>query len=620
MNVNNQTNIESLIGKVLLSTNYNITYSAMVTAIEEMTKNAFPEHSIEIILYEVMNEHYFTPIVGTGEVFFRDNQSCIAKSIVGTDIISINKNLFTSNKQEKYQSLVSIQLKDKNTFGLLVIGFLCHPVSEEILEGYSNDLVKLTPLFEKARMNEQREVEMLRNQLLLSVTKKFHSSMDVGEILKEVVLALEEAYSGFDVVLYLTREWEVHQNLPIKQLKYSINDESGKAEVAYLTGQIEIVTNGVGLPVIYAPLRGKQGSYGVLELKTSPDFVTYDFELEFIELLADIGGNALENTELYQQSRNLIEDLQLINQTSHQLNANLRLSDSINFMTNQILLSFNAEEVGFVMYQSNGEIVVMEGSTSYFFFPETIHEITKVCDKVKQEKESLFIGDIQKEKQYSLGGFRSLLAVPMIQSGKLKGMAIVLHSSPYHFTFDHFKLLQSLIYHSTLAFTNSMLHEELEKLVITDHLTKLYSRNFLDERIQTSMLHDAGGSFLLFDIDNFKKINDTYGHQVGDDIIIQVANIMKKSIRETDIAARWGGEELAIYLPNIKPEIGVMAAERIVRAVSKETSPMVTVSCGISSWSTGKDDSLKKLFNLADEGLYEAKRTGKNKAVLQEIL
>jgi diguanylate cyclase (GGDEF)-like protein len=157
-----------------------------------------------------------------------------------------------------------------------------------------------------------------------------------------------------------------------------------------------------------------------------------------------------------------------------------------------------------------------------------------------------------------------------------------------------------------------MLREELESLVITDYLTKLYSRHYLDEQLQKSMQRDAFGTFILIDIDNFKEINDTYGHQTGDDVIIQVANIIKQNIRESDIGARWGGEELAVYLPKVGLTTGISIANRLAAKVRQETTPPVTISCGVSYWKKNRHEEASDLFKRADEALYMAKRTGKN--------
>ncbi len=285
-------------------------------------------------------------------------------------------------------------------------------------------------------------------------------------------------------------------------------------------------------------------------------------------------------------------------------------------MTQQIIESFEAEQVGFIMFPANGESVVLDGSTSIFKDKKTLRSLEPFIQKVKRDKDPVYIGDTHLHTDFQLEGYKSVLTIPMIQNNELKGIVMTVHQQAYHFTFENFKLLQSLIDHSTLAFTNSMLHEELEQLVITDYLTKLYSRNHLDERIQESMNQEKEGTFLLIDIDNFKQINDVYGHQVGDNIIIQVANIMRKNIRDEDIAARWGGEELAIYLPKVEMEIGYRVAKRIVQAVSIETSPNVTISIGVSYWhSKDGDRSLKRLFNQADRALYKAKETGKNQAL-----
>ncbi len=133
------------------------------------------------------------------------------------------------------------------------------------------------------------------------------------------------------------------------------------------------------------------------------------------------------------------------------------------------------------------------------------------------------------------------------------------------------------------------------------------------------MESDAVGTFLLVDLDNFKAINDTYGHQVGDEVLKQVAVIIRENIREFDIGARWGGEELAIYLPRVDLSTGISVADRLVQKVELSTKPKITISCGVGHWKKGHADSPITLFKRADEALYHAKGTGKNKVCVQRL-
>src|SRR5690606_712930 len=159
----------------------------------------------------------------------------------------------------------------------------------------------------------------------------------------------------------------------------------------------------------------------------------------------------------------------------------------------------------------------------------------------------------------------------------------------------------------------SILREELEKLVITDYLTKLYSRNHLEDCVQESLETDAFGTFILIDIDDFKGINDTYGHQVGDEALVQIANLIKENIRDHDIGARWGGEELAIYLPRVGLSSGIAVAERLGKRVEHQSNPKVTISCGVATWNKDCKETFQSLFHRADNALYAAKQSGKNR-------
>lgn len=158
----------------------------------------------------------------------------------------------------------------------------------------------------------------------------------------------------------------------------------------------------------------------------------------------------------------------------------------------------------------------------------------------------------------------------------------------------------------------------IEEISQKDYLTKLYNRRKMDELINYELTQakrrDIGPGVVLFDLDYFKTINDTLGHNTGDDCLIQVAKILNTRLRETDTAARWGGEEFIVLCQDASAE-GLMAlAEELRQAMSaiKLTSNTpVTASFGCATYQ--HQDSLKELVSRADKALYQAKENGRNR-------
>ncbi|MGG3160841.1 diguanylate cyclase [Geobacillus stearothermophilus] len=451
--------------------------------------------------------------------------------------------------------------------------------------------------------------EEKRYEQLHRFAAKIHSSMQIDDVLEEIIRTLQNVYPSFTYHLLLSHDNHVRGHLPIKPL---VLDEGGgqtAALRAFLTGQVQCEeTAAPRRSVLYAPIKGVQAVYGVIQIIAPHAAPFPKREMNFISLLAGTAGSALENAKLYEQSRRLVSDLQLINDTMRELNARPRLQEGIEYMVAQIRRSFGAEEVGFFLF-ADGRRELLPGSTPFFADAAAGRYVEWVEERRRSGNDIIFAGDVHPSVS---GPFRSVMAALMQQNNEAKGVCIVLAREPYRFTFDMFKLLESLIQHSTLAFTNAILREELEKLVVTDYLTKLHTRRYLDETIQASMKCDERGAFILIDIDNFKQINDLYGHQTGDDVLIQVAETVRAYIRGDDVAARWGGEELAVYLPNVALADAVSVARRIVEKVRRHTVPPVTVSCGISSWSPHGSKDAEQLFKQADAALYMAKETGKN--------
>ncbi|MFT4808726.1 MAG: diguanylate cyclase [Paraglaciecola sp.] len=171
------------------------------------------------------------------------------------------------------------------------------------------------------------------------------------------------------------------------------------------------------------------------------------------------------------------------------------------------------------------------------------------------------------------------------------------------------------------------LNSQLEKISRIDGLTGLYNRRFWEEQFVMEYKRDkrseSPSALIMLDIDNFKKVNDTYGHPAGDEVIKTLAGIIKKATRETDIAGRYGGEEFSIILPDTPVANVEFVAERIRRLVEKcvvvydEINISFTVSIGIAGFKHTYKDSTQWL-DTADKSLYLAKAAGKNRVILAE--
>jgi len=166
---------------------------------------------------------------------------------------------------------------------------------------------------------------------------------------------------------------------------------------------------------------------------------------------------------------------------------------------------------------------------------------------------------------------------------------------------------------------------ELQYKATHDSLTKLYNRQKFNEELNKEILREKrykhNLSILMFDIDDFKNINDTYGHDVGDVVLIDLSKILKQSIRATDYAARWGGEEFMVLLP----ETSIDETSRIAQTIRENVEtyqPLhiklpITISIGVAEFMADIDTKDSFIKNV-DVALYQAKKGGKNQVVKYE--
>jgi diguanylate cyclase (GGDEF)-like protein len=211
------------------------------------------------------------------------------------------------------------------------------------------------------------------------------------------------------------------------------------------------------------------------------------------------------------------------------------------------------------------------------------------------------------------------LIVPLRGKGSLNGIIILgerITGMPF---LEHEKeYLLNIASLAGIAIQNAYLYE----MATTDMMTKLkvhhYFQTVLLEEFEKSTKFDKPLSMIMCDIDHFKNFNDTWGHSAGDAVLINVARIIKESVRQIDTAARYGGEEFSVILPKTEITEALIVAERIRESVMKEkvmyenNELSVTISVGVAQLDTDNDKSKQDLIERADQALYISKRNGRN--------
>ena len=219
-----------------------------------------------------------------------------------------------------------------------------------------------------------------------------------------------------------------------------------------------------------------------------------------------------------------------------------------------------------------------------------------------------------------LPGARNLVVVPLFAEGRPLGALVVEHDGGARIERRVVSGLERSASYAALALRNAWLLEQVQRLAATDGLTKIANRRTfeaaLDREVARATRSAERVSLVMVDIDNFKLLNDTHGHQAGDEVLRNVAAALSCECRDFDTAARYGGEEFAVILPGCGPEEAYDIAERLRVAVSLAASVVpITASAGVSTYPSHAQDA-DTLVRAADEALYASKHAGRNRTSL----
>ncbi len=225
--------------------------------------------------------------------------------------------------------------------------------------------------------------------------------------------------------------------------------------------------------------------------------------------------------------------------------------------------------------------------------------------RLRLETDKLWVEDLESRNGTFVNGAKIDKRVPLQDGDKIQvGRTTVLRFA-YHDEIDE------------------SFHESLMSSALRDPLTRLFNKRYfldrLDSELKFARRHDASLSLLMLDLDHFKLVNDTHGHLAGDAVLINLAGVLTGAVRNEDVVARFGGEELAVILRAIPLEPAIQLADRLRRLVEQTVTQFggvdlrATVSVGAAGFPTTRAETIEALIDAADKALYRAKDAGRNR-------
>lgn len=382
-------------------------------------------------------------------------------------------------------------------------------------------------------------------------------------------------------------------------------------------------------PALASAKRDGRGEYSLLKSSGTHDF-SAQLDLESILKVSQ----AISRHMVVDKLAGELIDLAMKNAGATK--AVLQLMQGERLATRKSSVVNNSDRPNHVAENSEGELTVPEEVRNY----------------VLRTRESLVIDNAMKDNRLSRSEYiqdyhpKSICCVPILIKKEVYGLLYLENSQTSSaFREDRLQVLKAIASQAAISLENAKVYQELEELnknleqkvlertkeindknvelqvlSVTDQLTGLYNRRHIEQTIRDeisrSTRYQVPLSLILFDIDHFKKVNDTFGHDVGDNVLRSVAEVLKENTRKSDMAGRWGGEEFLVLLPQTGAELSKKAAEKLRIALEEKHVQQVgrvTASFGVAKFLAG--DDVDTFIKRADLALYDAKRNGRNQVV-----
>jgi diguanylate cyclase (GGDEF)-like protein len=474
------------------------------------------------------------------------------------------------------------------------------------------------------------------------------STFDLDEVLQRI-LAIARDYFHLQIVAILLLDKEAEQLCVRSQIGWDA--DKGKMSIGYhqgLTGAAAFRKQPVYAPDVSKdpryicaaestrselaiPLMVRDEVVGVLDCQ-SDRLDHFDREtIDLLMLFSTQASIALQNAHLYSLERKRARQLEAINAIAQQSTAVMELEELLARACAVIQQAFQVQHVS-IFLREEGDIVL-----------RAHHGTLTLCIppgerfRAGRDPWSRLLGAsgtvVEKGLASRPESFRlfteasSRMSIPLISFGQTLGVLTLHSSSPDAFPESELQPLESVADICANSIQNAHYVERVKQLAYLDGLTGIFNRRFFElrivEEIERARRYATSMAVVMTDIDQFKKLNDEFGHLLGDEVLRQVSSLFHQNLRKIDVVCRYGGEEFALLLTQTGAQQAVTVAEKLRKLVAEWQFPgvprAVTISAGVAVFpdhGAGRDE----LIRAADNALYCAKQTGRNRVCLNSRL